>query len=922
MLKTDLIKIVNGKNTWGFIGSGISNSAGYPSWGELLNLCLKDGDAKSLEPLYSDKYFQQSMRDGNYPKCFSLIENIIGREKLENIIRDAFNKPVISDRLVKLVVDWPFKCIITTNYDGLIEQALKQAGQSGWISIGNSPEELKKISGDASRIIWHIHGGLNLESAKSNLIITEKDYDDMYLCEPSPAVEHLKSLIWSHRIIIMGYGFHDPEVNRVLKRVSRYASPAKPAYAFFGNDTEQSNESERRDLLKNYNIDTISYRVINKSHARLLDIISVYSSMIIRNSLKFEIDSRPCPSYDAETTGLLIYNSLCLKKGTQPTGDIASMLLKARMLALLYYGKNNIAEILDDLSSKAQLLNKGSAISETDIMSKITSMIKELLDNNLINKESDKIYLTNQGKALISSHVSKSGLLSEQFSLSLLARASSLLSEQKIAGKVAKTTESFIKDCIDRRSLGVAMALSARRQDIQNYHIVALLQNLPDFISRLDDQEQALAMIKIIQDIFAQPNEAEERYIGIALQAKFGVHILGCDQDTLKLRVSEFMGTLFLIDSSTIIPYLAYSSTGYDFARFLIKRIQALNSCIGTTKLLSTEVAEHARWAVNNYKPEGGALGVTTLEAMTGVAGLKDNAFLDGFQKALTSGESTADLNQYMSKSINAPIRGRIDDDLICKSLENDHINCIDFDEWDGFDPIMYNERDMQQEKIKKLRVGKNSYKHDRQVKAEAEALIIINNLRDKIFKIKDKEIKNAYFISHTRIIDEIDKTSSSHITMRPEMVLQWIMTLMPAEMNEIKLLTHNMLGELLEFNYKIIDLNQIGLIYGPLLDASKEKLNELCIQHRDLIAQRYGENAEAAFLETNQVYLPIILQSVMAQQLDVLQKKVEESEKARRTAEESAKVSAKDKILISRIKAKKEERKRRQAAYRKKKKH
>ena len=61
-------------------------------------------------------------------------------------------------------------------------------------------------------------------------------------------------------------------------------------------------------------------------------------------------------------------------------------------------------------------------------------------------------------------------------------------------------------------------------------------------------------------------------------------------------------------------------------------------------------------------------------------------------------------------------------------------------------------ERDLLQKKIKELRKSKNTYRHERQVTAEAEALIIIRNLRNKTFTFDDKAMENAYFMAIRRL--------------------------------------------------------------------------------------------------------------------------------------------------------------------------
>ena len=92
---------------------------------------------------------------------------------------------------------------------------------------------------------------------------------------------------------------------------------------------------------------------------------------------------------------------------------------------------------------------------------------------------------------------------------------------------------------------------------LRNYHMVALLQTLPQYM------EQSAAPTKPgpldpHQSVFAAPSETESRYIGMALQAQFGVHLLGYHPPTLQVRAKELLTHRFF-HSSTLIQFLARS---------------------------------------------------------------------------------------------------------------------------------------------------------------------------------------------------------------------------------------------------------------------------------------------------------------------------------------------------------------------------
>jgi len=452
--------------------------------------------------------------------------------------------------------------------------------------------------------------------------------------------------------------------------------------------------------------------------------------------------------------------------------------------------------------------------------------------------------------------------------------------------------------------------------------MTTLMQSLPAFIKQLPSQQEAIVLGRLVQRVLSAPSKAEELYIGLCLQARFGVHLLGYDADALKTRASELKDTLFLIDSTTIIPFLAISSVGNNSARRLIDRIKSMNSSIATTDLLAEEAAEHVRHALKKVENGKGSTTVETLKAMTGRAGERSNAFLEGFVDEIVKG-SIIDFSSYLHKICSFPIHTTCTNEDIMHALSKEKIYCYSLDMWDGFDQIMLHERDEQQAQIAKLRTERKTYKHERQVKAEAEALIIIKQLRNKTFKISGQPFSNAFFISHTRIIDELSG-NGAHITMQPEALLQWISTICPVSVEELSVLTSNLIFELTEYNLNIIDKSKLSFVFGPLINASKEKLKEEIENHRESIYEKYGAQSATAFSNINDLNAPVVIESYYAQKAADLEKKLIEASKA----EKHARISEKDRIELERLRIEKKQRQQkknkqeRRSASRLKKKH
>ena len=878
MLRTDLIDLINSGEMWAFVGSGASIDSGGPSWSELVQGTIECLDESKKQEI--NRRYQAAFSKEDYAKCFSIIEKSTGRELLENLVADQLKSVKSPGKITNYLADWPFAGYITTNYDELIKNALQRIQEHGWAPIGNLPDEARQISGNVKQVIWHVHGSTSLPNSQSRLMLTEEDYEDFYL-DSSPVTEKLRGLLMHKRIVFIGFGFEDPEIKRLLKYIGKLCSPAYPAFAFLSGIYGTEYEQERIELLEKYNVDVIPYREINRSHEQLHQLFDFYNSFILSRSLKFGQPTRPCPSYDPETTSLLVYNELALRNESNVTENVLKSLLKSRILSILQYRESiTIEELCLDLDEKIRIVNGDSYKDSLDkSYETILQCIGELYQENFISgfipdNKNSSVYLSQKGLDHIADQTATAKRLSSQFSASLQDRARvDFQDDPEAIVRIAQTAETFLKECIQKRGLGVAMSWYSPDADFQNFHIVALLQALPEYINQLLTPEEGIVLIRLIEDILSKPNEVEAKFLGISLQAQFGVHILGCDAQTFQTRVRELSRTLFLIDSSTLIPLLGRSNAGYYPAQLLLDHLNAVKSAVATTQMLSVEVAEHARWGITHTKQDNSFYKPETLILTTGRAGTRSNVFFEGFLEEVNQGTIPRDFGAYLDSICGHP-NGHLgrDEDFIA-ALQNINIACLDLEEWEGFTQELWNERDELQEKITERRIKNQTYRHERQVKAEAEAVIIIRNLRNKNFSINDREFENAYFISNTRIIDDIDPRFP--ITMRPEAVTQWLSTVTPCNPEELGSLFSGLFWELSEHGLAIINKSTLQTAFAPLVTASTSQLQEEVKKHQVLISQRYGENADKAFSKVNDLDIPIVMHSFYAQRVETLEQRL-----------------------------------------------
>ena len=913
MLRTDLIDVINSGNAWAFIGSGVSADAGLPAWKGLFEGVLESVGNESAR---TDPAMQRHVSERRYASAFGRLTTILGREVVVAEVGRRLQRGV-PGRLVRSLADWPFAGYVTTNYDSLIETALRERNESVWLPVGNTDAEVRKVSGDARRLVWHVHGALALMPEKSDLVLTEKDYDHIYL-NGSPLLTQMRALLAQRRVVFFGFGFSDPEVLRLLKVVGLMCSPAAPAYAFVSGAPDESADVNRLEFLEQYNVDIIPYEIRGGSHKQLEDILQVYESFVLRRSLRFGHERRPLPSYDPETTGLLVYNRLTLGTGSVLPQNALASLLKARVLALLQFeGEMTASDIADRLAERIRLVAGTAAAEERALATeRISDSLRQLEAEGLLSLADERrVSLTSAGCRLLEEQAALAVRMGDQFRQSLLDRAAIEMSDATAAGRVGEAAEAFFKDSVSRRGLGVAMAWLADRKDVGEYHAIGLLQTLPSFMKQVATNDEALALTKVVRSVLARPNDFEREYLGAVLQAHFGVALLGFDQATLQVRAREFENTLFLIDSSTLIPALGRSSTGHAQAGLLLRQLSEVKSSVATTPLLVEEVAEHARWALRHVGAGNNSLTAEALAAASGRAGARSNVFLEGFLVEIGARASSPSLSAYLASVCGDARAGDGLGAAFQSAVSRMGVAVRPLQDWDGFEELVWAEREDAEAKIEARRREKNTFTHHRQVKAEAEALLIVEKVRNGAFRAtRGETYRDAYFISNTRVIDRVSE-SKRPITMRPELVSQWLTTISPIGVAELGALTDGLLWELAEKGFSIVDQERLRVAFSPLIAASRELLDEEVLKHRELVSLRYGESPATAFGVVNDLDVPLVLRSTSIQRARVLEELLERERAQKDAAEGRARISEKEKADAAAYRELKKAKKRKSAA-------
>ena len=226
--------------------------------------------------------------------------------------------------------------------------------------------------------------------------------------------------------------------------------------------------------------------------------------------------------------------------------------------------------------------------------------------------------------------------------------------------------------------------------------------------------------------------------------------------------------------------------------------------------------------------------------------------------------------------------------------LETLGIGTLPATEWDGFSQDLFGALEDVTKDIENRRKTLDTYKHDRQVKAEAVVAVLVSAIRQCKIQYPQHSSDNAFFLSHSRAMDNIVSLPHTRMSMTPESLFQWLNSVQEMSDERASATFDLLLHDLAETRHTLVPQEQIIRSFAGLIEADKSILKKVVKDYKELAIEIYGQDPETAFHDMNALEIPDATETVSLLALKNIQRELERERKLRNEADRKLKTLSK----------------------------
>lgn len=210
-----------------FAGAGMSRSAGFVNWPELLR-----DIADELELNVDKEHDLISLAQ------YHVNENG-GRARINKKILEEFTESAEITDNHKILAQLPITTYWTTNYDTLIETSLTKFDKVA--DVKHQVKHLADTRPKRDAVVYKMHGDVH---SPADAVITKEQYESYYKTHES-FITALSGDLVSKTFLFIGFSFTDPNLDYVLSRLNiQFGENSRQHYCFIKKNAKQKNEDD------------------------------------------------------------------------------------------------------------------------------------------------------------------------------------------------------------------------------------------------------------------------------------------------------------------------------------------------------------------------------------------------------------------------------------------------------------------------------------------------------------------------------------------------------------------------------------------------------------------------------------------------------------------------------------------------------
>ncbi|MFQ5631085.1 MAG: SIR2 family protein [bacterium] len=245
-LPRPLIEAVRRKSCVAFVGAGLSIPAGAPSWKEFLKKLIDEGELDGM--IENGNELRKHLDNGSYLEISEFVRKSLGSHLSNQYLRRIFAISLKPTENHKILVDIPFRGIITTNYDKILETAYTMLwSRPPRILTWEDPASMGTVLYDKDFFVFKLHGDID---RFESIIMTSRDYDNVMFRNPHIRT-FLHAIFLTSTLLFIGYSMNDPDFQMLMTELPLLFEGATPmSYALLPDVPEilRKNYKDRMNI--------------------------------------------------------------------------------------------------------------------------------------------------------------------------------------------------------------------------------------------------------------------------------------------------------------------------------------------------------------------------------------------------------------------------------------------------------------------------------------------------------------------------------------------------------------------------------------------------------------------------------------------------------------------------------------------------